>query len=268
MPDKTEKAASTKVIKWTEEEWASVANHLFAQKGPALLSSPGLEEIRAKDVFLAQEALSEDRHRKLISIAQGFQGIRHRLAAIFEGMNEARQNDLFKRDRLEAGVGTQAGNGGEAAEARPEQAAVASSESEREVVAAPQPEQEMKKPAREKKPHLPEATDSSAHTLLSPAAQAESSSPAAAPEAAQPAPAAPVNPGYEKPAGRREDTAEQPPRRHEQAARERQRTQEPRLAAEQSAQVAFQPPSIQAAASFIEAARPFVAMVCDELAMA
>ncbi len=71
MPDKTEKSAAPKVIKWTEEEWSSVANHLFGQKGAVLLSSPRLEEIRAKDVFLAQEALPEDRHRKLISIAQG-----------------------------------------------------------------------------------------------------------------------------------------------------------------------------------------------------
>ena len=87
MPDKIEKSAAPKVIKWTEEEWASVANHLFGQKGAVLLSSPRLEEIRAKDVFLAQEALPEDRHRKLISIAQGFQGIRDRLSTIFQGMS-------------------------------------------------------------------------------------------------------------------------------------------------------------------------------------
>src|ERR1700712_856375 len=91
MPDKTEKSAAPKVIKWTEEEWASVANHLFGQKGAVLLSSPRLEEIRAKDVFLAQEALPEDRHRKLISIAQGFQGIRDRLSTIFQGMSQAQQ---------------------------------------------------------------------------------------------------------------------------------------------------------------------------------
>src|SRR5215217_9591361 len=102
MPDKTEKSAAPKVIKWTEEEWASVANHLFDQKGAVLLSSPKLEEIRAKDVFLAQEALPEDRHRKLISIAQGFQGIRDRLSTIFHGMNKVRQDDLFKREQAGA----------------------------------------------------------------------------------------------------------------------------------------------------------------------
>jgi hypothetical protein len=272
MPDKTEKAASTKVIKWTEEEWASVANHLFAEKGPALLSSPGLEEIRAKDVFLAQEALPEDRHRKLISIAQGFQGIRHRLAAIFEGMNEARQNDLFRRDHPEAGAATQPANAGEAGEARPEQAAVAV---EREEAVASLPEQEMKKPAREKKPHLTDASNSPAQASLSPAAQAESSPPAAATEPAQATTAAAaVSPdagGYDRPAGRRDGTSEQPSRRHEQqAARERQKPQEPRPAAEQSTQAASQPPqaATQVAAGFIEVARPFVAMVCEELAMA
>ena len=107
MPDKTEKPAAPKVIKWTEEEWASVANHLFEQKGAVLLSSPRLEEIRAKDVFMAQEALPEDRHRKLISIAQGFQGIRDRLSTIFQNMNKVRQDDLFKREQ--AGAAADAG---------------------------------------------------------------------------------------------------------------------------------------------------------------
>ena len=282
MPDKTEKAASTKVIKWTEEEWASVANHLFEQKGAALLSSPGLEEIRAKDVFLAQETLPEDRHRKLISIAQGFQGIRHRLATIFESMNQARQNDLFRREHPQAGAAPEPESKAEAAAASPHADFTVEHDN---AAAAPAATQGMKKPGREKKAQQPETAAASAQRPLPPAAEPEPALPAiqsesSPPPAAQPEPgmaaaaespqAAPAGAGYDKAAGRHGATQEQPPRLHEQGARERQKTQEPRPAPRQPASPGFQSSqqAAQASAGFIEAARPFVAMVCEELAVA
>src|SRR6478672_4283218 len=143
MPDKTEKSAAPKVIKWTEEEWASVANHLFDQKGAVLLSSPRLEEIRAKDVFLAQEALPEDRHRKLISIAQGFQGIRDRLSTIFQHMNHAQQGSAAGVPAPDAQAAAPAVDA--AANAGP--AALANAPAENE----------QKSPGREKKPQAQQA---------------------------------------------------------------------------------------------------------------
>ncbi|RJF92634.1 hypothetical protein D3871_29065 [Noviherbaspirillum saxi] len=60
-----------------------IAKQLYQTMGPALSSSADLSEVKAKDVFLAQEsALPEDRHRKLISISQGFQAIRQKLKPI------------------------------------------------------------------------------------------------------------------------------------------------------------------------------------------
>lgn len=41
-----------------------------------------LQKVEARDVFVAQEVLSEDRHRKLASIAQDLRGIRARLDAL------------------------------------------------------------------------------------------------------------------------------------------------------------------------------------------
>lgn len=72
------------VIKWTEDEWEAVASRLLDAHGPALLSSPNLEEVKAKDVFIAQEVLPKGRHRKLISISQGFAGSRLRLHGILQ----------------------------------------------------------------------------------------------------------------------------------------------------------------------------------------
>jgi hypothetical protein len=86
MPSKSQSSTALKVIKWTEEEWKAVAGRLLDMKGRDLLSSSDLQEVKAKDVFLAQEALSADRHRKLISISQGFQAIRQRLHDLFETM--------------------------------------------------------------------------------------------------------------------------------------------------------------------------------------
>jgi hypothetical protein len=81
------------VIKWTEEEWSKIALWLVQRKGAGLLTSGRLEDIKARDVFEAQEVLPEERHRKQISIAQGFQGIRVRLGELFDKIRQ--QDDLF-----------------------------------------------------------------------------------------------------------------------------------------------------------------------------
>ncbi|WP_147376901.1 hypothetical protein [Noviherbaspirillum saxi] len=83
MTNKAEKSVAVAVIKWTDEEWTAIARQLHSTMGSALLASEHLEEVKAKDVFTAQEtALPEHRHRKLISISQGFQAIRQKLKNI------------------------------------------------------------------------------------------------------------------------------------------------------------------------------------------
>lgn len=262
MPDKTEKSAAPKVIKWTEDEWASVANHLFEQKGAVLLSSPRLEEIRAKDVFMAQEALPEDRHRKLISIAQGFQGIRDRLSTIFQNMSQKGQDDLFQRPDAQAAPQA-------SAEAAPSQQAPAQPSTPR-------------KPARDRQPQPPAASsqDSAQPPAAAVSSGAEEASVSIASEAAPPAAAAdvaapaapapaPVDAAPEsqpRAASRSFPQQETAPRRPEQNGapgrdRQKERGPEPR-----QQQGAWQ--QMQSSPSFIEAARPFVAMVCEEMALA
>jgi len=248
MPDKTEKSAAPKVIKWTEEEWASVANHLFDQKGAVLLSSPRLEEIRAKDVFLAQETLPEDRHRKLISIAQGFQGIRDRLSTIFQHMNHAQQGNANGMPAPDVQAAPPpvpaAGNAGPAGPA-----------------SLPM-ENDQKTQGREKKLQAQQAP-----------APAEAVPPQAVEQADLPAtvaepiaePVAAVHARADSP------QPEAAPRRPEsgngiQPSRERHKDRQN----DGRTQGQFQPPaaSPQASASFMEVARPFVAMVCEEMALA
>lgn len=52
---------------------------------------PDLQKIKAKDVFVAQAVLPENRHRKLVSIAQGFAGIRARLEALTPKLSHSEQ---------------------------------------------------------------------------------------------------------------------------------------------------------------------------------
>ena len=266
MPDKTEKSVAPKVIKWTEEEWSSVANHLFGQKGAVLLSSLRLEEIRAKDVFLAQEALPEDRHRKLISIAQGFQGIRDRLSTIFQGMSQARHDVPVKREPAEQGASAMI----EAQTSEPAQDSDA------------QAALELKRPGRERRPRPQEALDQ--HLQAQPAVQVTFAPVAAVPAAPHPASLpeatpAPLGQRQAEPVVSSQDRSaaaqpEHPPRRPEQpngtqAGRERQkeRFNEGRPQG-QSPALQGQSASAQASAGFLEAARPFVAMVCEEMALA
>jgi hypothetical protein len=177
-------------IKWTDEEWSRIADKLHGEKGDALLRSENLEEIKARDVFEAQQVLPAERHRKLISIAQGFQGIRSRLHTIFVKMEEQRV----------AAASVQEAE----AEAPANEAAPRSEAAAQQVLA-------LHAPAVEK-------AEASAPAIEAPAGSAASTpDPEDAPEAAPATPATPATP---------------------------------------------------AASDFIEMARPFVAMVCDEFAKA
>lgn len=50
-----------------------------------------LQKLRAKDVFVAQAVLPEDRHRELVSIAQRFSGIQARLDALTQKLSDGKQ---------------------------------------------------------------------------------------------------------------------------------------------------------------------------------
>jgi hypothetical protein len=86
-------SSATAVIKWTDEEWSKIALWLAQHKDAAWLASDGLEDIKARDVFEAQDVLPAERHRKQISIAQGFHAIRTRLGSLFDQMRQ--QGHLF-----------------------------------------------------------------------------------------------------------------------------------------------------------------------------
>lgn len=89
MPTKAANPASVQTIKWTEEEWKKIATKLYAINGPEVLLPGNLEQIKARDIFDAQAAvLPENRHRKLISLAQGFQAIRNRLGVLIAEVAE------------------------------------------------------------------------------------------------------------------------------------------------------------------------------------
>lgn len=93
-------------IKWTEEEWNKIAVQLYQLKGDHALASEDVNDIKARDVFEAQNVLPAERRRKQISIAQGFQQIRARLRGLFE---RGKQENLFPAT---AAVQTEASRGG------------------------------------------------------------------------------------------------------------------------------------------------------------
>ncbi|RJF92298.1 hypothetical protein [Noviherbaspirillum saxi] len=93
------------VIKWTDEEWELIAKQLHTTMGSVVSSSRDLSEVKAKDVFLAQEsALPEHRHRKLISISQGFESVRQRLKPMLQSAASATQKELFEAQSHRTGV--------------------------------------------------------------------------------------------------------------------------------------------------------------------
>jgi hypothetical protein len=103
MPNNSESSTRSKFIRWTDDEWARIANHLYSRNRTAQFESPDLGEVKAKDVFLAQHVLPTERHRKLVSIAQGFDGIRARLSTVLQSLPQTIQEDLFQARRLECG---------------------------------------------------------------------------------------------------------------------------------------------------------------------
>ena len=104
MSTNLNKPTTPTVIKWTDDEWELIAKQLFETIGSTLLSSEDLSEVKAKNVFLAQQsALPEERHRKLISISQGFQAIRQRLKPILANAANTRQQELFRAQARKAG---------------------------------------------------------------------------------------------------------------------------------------------------------------------
>jgi hypothetical protein len=100
MPNKTESATVSKFVRWTDDEWTRIASYLSATKGTVQFASSNLAEVKAKDVFIAQQVLPAGRHRKLVSIAQGFDGIRTRLGVIFQSLAQASQKDGFQPQHL------------------------------------------------------------------------------------------------------------------------------------------------------------------------
>lgn len=264
MPNKADQSSRTAPIKWTDDEWMKIANQLLSEKGDSLLSSKRLEEIKAKDVFNAQELLSEDRHRKLVSIAQGFEGIREKLRPIFQRLGQARQNDLFReeteRHTADDNLGDKSGNASAPRAASGHEPAAQSIGTTPTAV-------DTQEASEEKNIADAIATGQSAPNAPSVAApesnagQAASSAPVLPARSAE-AEAAPTSHGRQSQDERRAARA--------QADQDFRQAQAQRR--EQTVQNRNQPRGPQAAAgpdaNLVEAARPFVAMVCQELARA
>ncbi|MBK4736640.1 hypothetical protein [Noviherbaspirillum pedocola] len=227
-------------IKWTDEEWGRIADKLHGDKGDALLHSMDLEEIKARDVFEAQQVLPSERHRKLISIAQGFQGIRSRLHGIFRKM----QADGISIDR----PATMPEGANPPGEANPP------FDSAAQQVLALQTSEDAKQAPLVQSVSQGSAEPSGSEALVEPpafAAIAEDS----VPEAAAPpsAPSARLAASAEPAVAQTEPVEDAAPHAAQAAS-----AAEPREAAD----------TTPAKHDFIEMARPFVAMVCEELARA
>ncbi|MBK4739163.1 hypothetical protein [Noviherbaspirillum pedocola] len=112
MPTEITTSVHTTPIKWNEDEWNKIAVQLYQLKGTHALASEGVNDIKAKDVFEAQNVLPAERRRKQISIAQGFQQIRERLRGLFERVQKenflrtttAAQTKASRRDTTPAVV--------------------------------------------------------------------------------------------------------------------------------------------------------------------
>lgn len=233
MPRKPETAAAPTVIKWTEEEWEKIASRLLEMKGGQLLKSSQLEEIKAKDVFNAQEVLSESRHRKLISISQGFQAIRQRLHSILQKLDAMPQNDLFNAPKAAHE---------EVADTAPSQQATP------DAIEDPNGA-DLMEDGNQSGADRPQQDSPAAGAMGGESVEDEPAEASAPVEEAMP-PAATL-PRQKPPAG------------------ERAHAPRPQQAADNSrSRHAASPQSQVAAGNFAELARPFVAMVCEELASA
>jgi hypothetical protein len=97
MPTKIESSTTPRSVRWTDDEWTRIVSYLYSKKGTVRLALSTLGEVKAKDVFVAQQVLPVDRHRKLVSIAQGFEGIRTRLSAILQSLPQGSQEDFLQQ---------------------------------------------------------------------------------------------------------------------------------------------------------------------------
>lgn len=107
MPNNNNTFPGSRVVRWTDDEWIQIASYLYTQVGTLRFELSNLDELKAKDVFLAQRVLPEDRHRKLVSIAQGFGGIRTQLSTVLQSFPQSSQQDLVHARRLECEDGDQ-----------------------------------------------------------------------------------------------------------------------------------------------------------------
>lgn len=106
MPDNSGKSLVATSIRWTASEWGQLAHRLCINRGSEAMGMLALHTIKAEDVFLAQDVLPADRHRKLVSIAQGFNAIRARLKAV------SRTSPLVNKDALTKGPLLESREGG------------------------------------------------------------------------------------------------------------------------------------------------------------
>jgi hypothetical protein len=234
MPRKPEPVAAPAVIKWTEEEWESIARRLLDVKGRELLQSAQLDEVKAKDVFLAQDdALPEDRHRKLISISQGFQAIRQRLHGILQKVGSSAQDDLFSGSQ-QAGI---------ANDATPATAAVDEPQQRKARKSSKQVQTTDAEPSVAPTPESATSGNDDTSSSILPGAEEQTSRVLPPPAAGQPA-------------QHHADSARQPAPRQGHVKESRVRPQ------------AAPAPLPAAGGDFIEMARPFVSMFCQELANA
>lgn len=102
MHDNTEKNLVSTSIRWTFSEWRQIANQLCVNRGGEAMDALLLQTIKARDVFLAQEVLPADRHRKLVSIAQGFDAIRARLNAVTQSSSLIDEDHVFQGSPLKS----------------------------------------------------------------------------------------------------------------------------------------------------------------------
>lgn len=102
MPDNTGKSLAATSIRWTANEWGQIARQLCINRGSEAMDVLALQTLKAKDVFLAQEALPADRHRKLVSIAQGFNAIRARLNAVTQSSPLVDEDAITRGPLLES----------------------------------------------------------------------------------------------------------------------------------------------------------------------
>lgn len=235
-------------VRWTDEEWQAIAAYIVANRGDANAAAIDVADIKAKDVFLAQDVLPEPRRRKLISIQQGFEVSRQRLRAQLDalpapetkasapggrrgdrppagGKPRSQEKNLSEPDHPGEGTGAQP-VAGAALEAVPESADHAGAAAPAEAARV-----------QEQAPAGPPA-ESGSHRAPAPAGEAVAAP--GAPSAASSAHALP------------------PPVRPDKPEAERKKA-EPRSEAAS--------PTVPVS-DFVEMARPFVAMVCEELARA